>query len=105
MQLSHRPPAATLKAHPDLAKWFPVDDPKSYSDAAAKIGRIPVWIFHGADDDTVPPACSRDYAAFKKKSGERVELIEVAGAGHFDFIDPRSEGFRKVREAVAAALG
>ena len=62
------------------------------------------WLLHGADDDTVPVEFSRHYAALKKKKGERVELVEVAGAGHFDFIDPRSEGFKKVKRAVDAAL-
>ena len=61
-------------------------------------------MLHGSDDDTVPVAFSRDYAAQKKKAGERVELIEVARAGHFDFIDPRSEAFQQVKRAVLSAL-
>jgi predicted peptidase len=77
-----RPPAATLKAHPDLAKWFPVDDPKSYSDAAAKIGRIPVWIFHGADDDTVPVTESRRMYAALKEIGAEVHYTEYPGTKH-----------------------
>ena len=41
------PPAATLKAHPELVNFSPPDGPKAYVDAAAKIGKVPVWIFHG----------------------------------------------------------
>jgi pimeloyl-ACP methyl ester carboxylesterase len=63
------------------------------------------WLLHGADDDTVPPAFSRDYVEHKKKNGEHVELIEIAHAGHYDLIDPRSEAFKKVKIAVLSALG
>jgi acetyl esterase/lipase len=62
------------------------------------------WLLHGTEDDTVPVAFSRDYATAKKKTGERVELMEVAKAGHFDFIDPRSEAWKQVKSAVLSAL-
>jgi dipeptidyl aminopeptidase/acylaminoacyl peptidase len=62
------------------------------------------WLLHGIDDDTVPVAFSRDYATAKKKAGERVGLMEVAKAGHFDFIDPRSEAWKQVKSAVLSAL-
>ena len=77
-----RPPAATLKAHPELAKWFPVDEPKSYSDAAAKIGKIPVWIFHGADDDIVPVTESRRMYAAMKEIGAETHYTEFPGIKH-----------------------
>jgi predicted peptidase len=77
-----RPPAATLRAHPDLAKWFPVDDPKSYSEAAAKVGKIPVWIFHGADDDTVPVTESRRMYTAMKEIGAEVHYTEFPGVKH-----------------------
>ncbi len=77
-----RPPAATLKIHPELAKWTPPDNPKSYSDAAAKIGKVPVWIFHGGDDDIVPVTESqRMYAAMKATGGD-VRYTEYAGVKH-----------------------
>jgi predicted peptidase len=64
-----RPPTAALKAHPDLVKLTPSDDPKSYSDVAAKVGNVPVWIFHGANDDIVPNSESkRMYEAMKQVS-------------------------------------
>ncbi len=66
-----RPPAAALKAYPDLVKLTPPDDPKSYSDAAAKVGNVPVWIFHGAADKIVPVTESqRMFAAMKKVSSD-----------------------------------
>jgi predicted peptidase len=76
------PPPATLKAHPELAKWFPVDEPKSYSEAAAKVGRIPIWIFHGADDDTVPVSESRRMYAALKEIGAEVHYTEYPGIKH-----------------------
>ncbi len=85
----------------------PTDVPEHYREADPMELRIPharQWLLHGADDDTVPPAFSRDYAEQKKKLGERVELIEIAHAGHFDPIDPRSEAFKKVKAAVLSTL-
>jgi predicted peptidase len=76
------PPVATLKAHPELAKFTPSDEPNSYSDAAAKIGRTPVWIFHGADDNIVPVTESQQmYAALKALGGE-VHYTEYPGVKH-----------------------
>ena len=77
-----RPPPATLKAHPELAKWFSADEPKSYSDAAAKVGKIPVWIFHGADDDIVPVTESRRMYAAMKEIGDEVHYTEFPGIKH-----------------------
>jgi len=69
------------------------------------------WLLHGKKDDVVPPEFSRDYAARKTNAKtapggkkERVELVEIAEAGHFDVIDPRAEAFQRVVEAVSAAL-
>lgn len=85
----------------------PSEVPEHYREAdpmELSVAHAGQWLLHGADDDTVPPEFSRDYAALKRKAGERVELIEVAGAGHFDFIDPRSEGFKRVKSTVLAAM-
>jgi predicted peptidase len=77
-----RPPAGTLKAHPELATWTPVDDPKSYADAAAKIGMVPVWIFHGRDDDIVPVTESQRMAAAMRQVGAEVHYTEYPGVRH-----------------------
>lgn len=77
-----RLPPATLKAHPELAKWTPPDDPKSYSNAAAKIGKIPVWIFHGADDAIVPVTESQRMYAAMKATGADVHYTEYPGVNH-----------------------
>jgi acetyl esterase/lipase len=62
------------------------------------------WLLHGTNDDTVPPEMSRDYVRQKKKSGEKVELIEIPQASHFDLIDPASEAWKKVLGTVQRAV-
>lgn len=57
-------------------------------------------IVHGDADEVVPPAISRDYAAAKKKRGEHVEYLAISKANHFDVINPRSEAFATVAQAV-----
>jgi len=77
-----RPPAMALKANPELAKWTPADEPKSYADAAAKVGNTPVWIFHGADDDIVPVTESQRMYAAMKGIGADVHYTEFPGIRH-----------------------
>jgi predicted peptidase len=76
------PPAATLKAHPELVKWVPEDGPKSYAEAAARIGKVPVWIFHGADDEVVPVTESQRMQAAMKQIGAEVHYTEFPGVKH-----------------------
>jgi acetyl esterase/lipase len=58
------------------------------------------WLIHGSRDDTVPPAFSRSYVSAKRGSKEDVHLLEIAGAGHFDLIDPRSAAWKQVEHTV-----
>jgi predicted esterase len=76
------PPAATLKAHPELVNFSPPDGPKAYTDAAAKIGKVPVWIFHGADDNIVPVVESQRMADAMKAVGAEVHYTEYSGVKH-----------------------
>jgi pimeloyl-ACP methyl ester carboxylesterase len=63
------------------------------------------WVVHGGADDVVPPAFSRDYVRVKMKAKEDVRLVEVAGAGHFDVVDPRSSAWEEVEKVVMEAVG
>jgi acetyl esterase/lipase len=63
------------------------------------------WLVHGAEDDIVPPALSRDYVAAKQKMKEDARLVEIAAAGHFDVVDPRSGAWKAVEKVVMDALG
>jgi acetyl esterase/lipase len=60
------------------------------------------WLVHGAADDVVPPAFSRDYE--RAKSKENVRLVEIPGAGHFDVVDPRTGVWKDVERAVRESL-
>ena len=85
----------------------PSEVPEHYREAdptELKVSNARQWLVHGTEDDTVPVAFGRDYVDQKKKQGEQAQLVEIAHAGHFDLIDPRSEAFKKVKEAVLAGL-
>jgi acetyl esterase/lipase len=64
---------------------------------------VPQRLVHGAEDDVVPLAMSRDYVA-KKKAREDVGLIEPPHCDHFDLIDPRSAAWPRVEGAVLELL-
>ncbi|MGH9494452.1 MAG: alpha/beta hydrolase family protein [Candidatus Sulfotelmatobacter sp.] len=85
----------------------PAEVPDHYREADPMQLSIPharQCLIHGQNDDTVPPAFSRDYVAEKqKRSGgakEDVHLVEISGADHFDLIDPRSAAWKHVEETV-----
>lgn len=61
-------------------------------------------LVQGATDDVVPPALSRDYVSAKTKTKEDVRLVEIAGAGHFDVVDPRSAAWKEVERVVMEAV-
>jgi predicted peptidase len=62
-----------------------VDDPKisdPYPETARRVGKTPVWIFHGADDPAVPVEESRKMAAALQAAGANVKYTEYPGIGH-----------------------
>ncbi|MFZ0300219.1 MAG: alpha/beta hydrolase [Candidatus Sulfotelmatobacter sp.] len=63
------------------------------------------WLVHGAEDDVVPPAFSRDYVAAKQKMKEDARLVEIPGTGHFEVVDPRSGAWRAVEKVVMETVG
>ncbi len=63
------------------------------------------WLVHGAADDVVPPALSADYVRAKVKMKEDARLVEIAGAGHFEVVDPRSGAWKDVASVVRDAAG
>ena len=48
----------------------------------SSIKNLPVWIFHGDADNTVPTSLSRDMEAALKKSKGNVRYTEYPGVGH-----------------------
>ena len=53
-----------------------------YAAAARKIGKTPVWIFHGGADPVVPPDESRKMNEALKAAGGNVKYNEYEGVGH-----------------------
>ena len=56
------------------------EDP--YQDTAQKLGNVPVWIFHGDKDDTIPVTESRRMAEALRRQGSQVRYTEYPGVGH-----------------------
>jgi len=85
----------------------PSEVPDHYREADPMQLSIPQakqWLVHGSTDDTVPVDFSRDYVAKKQKvtgkEKENVHLLELAGAGHLDVIDPHSAAWKQIEELV-----
>ena len=56
------------------------DDP--FGAIAKKIGKTPVWVFHGHADSTVPVTESRQMVEALKAAGGNVRYTEYPGVGH-----------------------
>lgn len=84
----------------ELLGGEPGEAPEAYA-AADPAGRLPLGVphvlVHGVDDDRVPLAHARAYAA---RAGGDCRLVEVP-CGHFEVIDPRSVAWVAVAGAVA----
>ena len=63
-----------------LAKDATVSDP--YVETARRIGKTPVWIFHGDSDTSVPVEESRKMAEALKAAGANYKYTEYPGVGH-----------------------
>jgi predicted peptidase len=49
---------------------------------AEKLARLPIWAFHGADDQTVPPAKSEEMVDAIRKANGNVQYTVVPNTGH-----------------------
>jgi len=58
----------------------PAGDP--YADTARKIGKTPIWIFHGGADSTVPVTESQKMNEALKAIGAEPKYTEYPGVGH-----------------------
>jgi acetyl esterase/lipase len=65
---------------------------------------IPQWLIQGADDPIVTARSVRAYAKSARDGGDTAELIEIAGAGHFEPALPGTAAWPAVLAAVKAAL-
>ena len=95
----------------EFLRGTPTEVPDHYREADPMQLALPQArqrVIHGSADDVVPPAFSRDYVAAKQrrlaKEKEDVHLLEIAGASHFDLIDPRSSAWKQVEQTVLQLL-
>jgi acetyl esterase/lipase len=82
----------------EVADHYREADPMKLAIAARQ------WLVHGSADDVVPPTFSRDYISAKQKMKEDARLVEIAGAGHFAVVDPKSEAWKDVERVVMNAV-
>ena len=58
------------------------ENAEPYSFVAQSLPKVPIWLFHGADDTVVPPEESRRLHEELKKAGANVRYTEYPGVGH-----------------------
>jgi acetyl esterase/lipase len=83
----------------DVADHYREADPMKLAIATRQ------WMVHGVEDDVVPPELSREYVKAKDKVKEDARLAMIAGAGHFEVVDPRAAAWREVKKVVVEAAG
>ena len=66
--------------YPAIVSTTASSDP--YAAIAQRVSRLPIWIFHGDADATVPVEVSRRMAAALKTIGADVQYTELPGVGH-----------------------
>jgi len=66
--------------------------------------RVRQLILHGTADDVVPLQLSRRYARAAEAAGDEVELVELPGIGHMEFLDPGSAAHAILRRWLLARV-
>jgi acetyl esterase/lipase len=78
-------------------------------DAGSPIELLPAGsrqvLVHGSDDDIVPFSQSETFVERAKRQGEHPSLVKLDKVGHFELIDPESDAWSAVVEAVLPLLG
>jgi predicted peptidase len=73
-------PPARFPFPPEAAAQIPTEKP--YETIARKIGKTPVWIFHGDADQSIPVSESRQMHEALQALGGTVKYTEYPGVGH-----------------------
>jgi len=84
-----RGPDRFPELHVSLVDDAKIADP--YAETARRVGKTPVWIFHGADDPAVPVEESRKMADALKAAGGSVDYTEYPGVGHQSWLKAYAE--------------
>ena len=87
------------RAAESLLGGSPIKFPTRY-DLASPIERLPLdlpqLLVHGDADDVVPISIAQGYAERAAAADDPCELIQLAGCGHDEHLDPESEAWRAV---------
>ena len=77
--------------------------------AASPIALLPLGVrqllLHGTADQAVPIELARRYRHAATAAGDPVELIELPGAGHMEYLDPGSQAHATLCRWLSAFLG
>jgi len=73
-------PPARFPFPPDAAAQIPTEKP--YQTIAQRIGKTPVWVFHGDADESIPVTESRKMVEALRSMGGNVKYTEYQGVGH-----------------------
>jgi len=76
-------PLAALKSFMPAEMFALYSSPDPYAVFAKAVGKTPVWIFHGAQDEVVDVTESRKMEAALKAAGGTVKYTEYAEEKHF----------------------
>jgi predicted peptidase len=70
--------------YPDrFAAVAPICGGGNPEEMAPRLQRVRLWVFHGANDEVVPPGRSREMVeAIRKAGGEHLRYTEYPGVGH-----------------------
>ncbi len=66
---------------------------------------VPQLILHGEQDEDLPIVIARNYAEAAKEAGDAIEFTPLAGMGHMDPVDPRSEAHAVLCRWLERVLG
>lgn len=69
----------------------PLRTGERFQTIARRVGRTPVWVFHGADDPVVPVSESRQMVAALKALNGDVRYSEYEGVGHNVWLNAMKE--------------
>jgi acetyl esterase/lipase len=76
-----------------------------YADTSPELlvpSHVPQAIVSGETDRIVAAHFGHDYSAKAKAAGDAISDLEIAGAGHFDLIDPEAPAWAQVLAAIDA---
>lgn len=107
-----RLPVVAIAAVSDLVGWQTEKSAAFLGDAvaadASPLHLLPLGvrqvIVHGTSDDVVPFRLSERYVSAARAKGDDATLVRLAGAGHFEPIDPPTPEAGEVVDAIVAAV-